>query len=117
MESPWVKYPSPKDYSPPVYLFLRDFVQPKYPSPAALERDRVMQIVKVLNRDLLALYGMRHLAQMQFQPVQFRVFEDNWRHMTEKAAAENMEWPQADPRYAVGSDALMGQHHFSSPDL
>ena len=43
-----------------------------------------------------------------FRPVQFRDFEHNWRHMADKAAAENMLHPQDDPRYAVGSDVLMG---------
>lgn len=37
--------------------------------------------------------------------------------MADRTAAENMQRPQADPRYAVGSDTLMGQHRFSSPDL
>ena len=37
--------------------------------------------------------------------------------MADKAAAENVVRPQEDPRYGVGTDALMGQHRFSSPDL
>ena len=76
-----------------------------------------MQIIRVLNTDLLSPYDIRHIAQVLFHPVQFRVFENNWRHMADKAAAENMLRPQDDPRYAVGSDVLMGQHCFSSPDL
>ena len=71
----------------------------------------------MLNTDLLAPCDVRHIAQELFQPVQFRGFEDNWRQMAEMAAAENVVCPQDDPRYAVGSDALMGQHRFSSPDL
>ncbi|KAF4803531.1 hypothetical protein TURU_015347 [Turdus rufiventris] len=78
---------------------------------------QVMQIIRVLLNTDLSPYDVRHIAQVLFQPVQFKVFEDNWRHIADKAAAENMLHPQDDPRYAVGSDVLMGQHGFSSPDL
>ncbi|TRZ11339.1 hypothetical protein HGM15179_015769 [Zosterops borbonicus] len=44
------------------------------------------------------------------------VFEDNWRQMAEKAAADNMQLPQNDPRYAVEVDALMGKSIFLNPD-
>ncbi|KAL2310262.1 hypothetical protein Nmel_006512, partial [Mimus melanotis] len=37
--------------------------------------------------------------------------------MADKAASENMHQPQTDPRLAVGTDALMGRHRFSSPDM
>ncbi|KAL2310932.1 hypothetical protein Nmel_002615, partial [Mimus melanotis] len=82
-----------------------------------LGSSQVMQIIRVLNTDLLAPYDIRHLAQVLFQPVQFKRFEENWRQMADKAASENMHRPQTDPRLAVGTDALMGRHRFSSPDM
>lgn len=54
---------------------------------------QVMQIIRVLNTNLLAPYDIKHLAQMLFQPVKFRLFEDNWRQMADRAAAENMQRP------------------------
>ncbi|KAL2294532.1 hypothetical protein Nmel_008268 [Mimus melanotis] len=51
---------------------------------------QVMQIITALNTDLLAPYDIRHLAQVLFQPVQFKLFEENWRQMADKAASENM---------------------------
>lgn len=70
----------------------------------------------MLNTDLLAPFDIKHLGQV-FQLVQFRVFEDNWRQVPDKTAADNMRLPQADPRYAVGVDALMGKGIFSNPDV
>ncbi|KAF4792966.1 endogenous retrovirus group K member 18 Pol protein-like protein [Turdus rufiventris] len=57
-----------------------------------------MPIIRVLNTGLLAPYDVRHIDKVLFQPVQFMVFEDNWRQMAEKAAAENMVCSQEDPR-------------------
>lgn len=71
----------------------------------------------MLNTDLLAPFDIKHLGQVLFQLVQFRVFEDNWRQVPDKTAADNMRLPQADPRYAVGVDALMGKGIFSNPDV
>ncbi|KAL2311255.1 hypothetical protein Nmel_002952 [Mimus melanotis] len=51
---------------------------------------QVMQIIRVLNTDLLAPYDIRHLAQVLFQSVQFKFFEENWRQMADRAATENM---------------------------
>ncbi|KAL2308565.1 hypothetical protein Nmel_001611 [Mimus melanotis] len=61
---------------------------------------QVMQIIRVLNTDLLAPYDIRHLAQVLFQPVQFKLFEENWRQMADSASTENMHRPQPDPRHA-----------------
>ncbi|KAL2299216.1 hypothetical protein Nmel_002940 [Mimus melanotis] len=78
---------------------------------------QVVQIIRVLNTDLLAPYDIRHLAQVLFQPVQFKLFEENWRQMADKTANENMHQPQMDLRIAAGTDALMDRHRFSSPDM
>lgn len=78
---------------------------------------QVMQIIRVLNTDLLAPFDIRHIAQIFFQPVQFTVFQGNWRQLAQRVAEENMQLPQTDPRYYVGVDALMGENAFSNPDL
>lgn len=54
---------------------------------------------------------------MLFQPVKFGGFESRWRQMAERAALENMHWPQDDLRCAVGSDALIGENAFANPYL
>ncbi|TRZ06756.1 hypothetical protein HGM15179_020352 [Zosterops borbonicus] len=50
------------------------------------------------------------------KPVQFTVFEDNWRQMAERTAAENMRFPPYDPRFAAGVDILMELGVHSNPD-
>ncbi|XP_048146400.1 uncharacterized protein LOC125319335 [Corvus hawaiiensis] len=77
----------------------------------------VMQVIRVLNTDLLSPFDIKHLGQVIFQPVQFTVFESNWRRMAEKAAAQNVQLPPTDPRHGVRVDALMGANFFSNPDL
>lgn len=76
-----------------------------------------MQIIRVMNTYLLAPFDIKHLGQVLFQPVQFTVFESNWRKMAERVAAEDTHLPQDDPRYAVGVDVLMGTNQFFNPDL
>ncbi|XP_058719366.1 endogenous retrovirus group K member 113 Gag polyprotein-like [Poecile atricapillus] len=77
----------------------------------------VMQIIRVLDTDVLAPFDIRHLAQVLFQPVQFKVFEDNWRQMAQRAADGNARLPAHDPRQGVRVEALMGIGDFSNPDL
>lgn len=50
----------------------------------------VMQVIRVLNTDLLVPFDIKHLGQVLFQHVQFRVFEDNWTQVSDKTAADNM---------------------------
>lgn len=55
-----------------------------------LGSSEVMQVIRVLNTDLLAPFDIKHLCQVLFQLVQFRVFEDNWRQVPDKTTADNM---------------------------
>ncbi|XP_017592969.1 PREDICTED: uncharacterized protein LOC108447451 [Corvus brachyrhynchos] len=75
-----------------------------------------MQIIRVLNTDLLSPFDIKHLGQVLFQPVQYQVFEADWRRMAEKAAAGNMQLRQTDPRCRVPADALMGLSNYGDPD-
>uniref|UniRef100_A0A8C0ZAV7 CCHC-type domain-containing protein n=1 Tax=Cyanistes caeruleus TaxID=156563 RepID=A0A8C0ZAV7_CYACU len=77
----------------------------------------VMQIIRVIDTDLLAPYDIRHLAQVLFQPVQFKVFEDNWRQMAQKAADGNTRLPAHDPRHGIRVEAMLGIGEFSNPDI
>ncbi|XP_053860544.1 uncharacterized protein LOC128822762 [Vidua macroura] len=79
--------------------------------------DLIERVLRVINTDLLAPYDIKHLASVLFQPVQFDVFMNNWRRLAERVAMENAHYPQTDPRYCVGVDALMGQNAFANPDV
>ncbi|XP_041907283.1 uncharacterized protein LOC121675698 [Corvus kubaryi] len=55
-----------------------------------LSSSQVMQVIRVLNTDLLSLFDIKHLGPILFQPVQYSLFEANWRRLAEKAVAGNM---------------------------
>lgn len=73
-----------------------------------------MQVVRVVSTDLLAPFDIRHLGQVLFQPVQYTVFESNWRKLAERTAVENMQLPPNDPRHGAGVDALVGTGQYSN---
>ncbi|XP_054243074.1 endogenous retrovirus group K member 113 Gag polyprotein-like [Indicator indicator] len=76
-----------------------------------------MQLLRVIDTDLLCPFDIKHIAQVIFQPVQFSVFESNWKKLAEKAAIQNMQRAQGNPLLGVGVDALMGMGAvFSNPN-
>ncbi|XP_064501662.1 endogenous retrovirus group K member 113 Gag polyprotein-like [Pseudopipra pipra] len=78
----------------------------------------VMRLIRVINTDQLAPYDISHLGQILFQPIQYQVFLANWRKLAERAALDNMQLPQGDPRRGAGVDALMGTGPvFSNPQV
>lgn len=83
-----------------------------------LNSQEVMQLIRIINTDLLCPSDITHLAQIMFSPVQYSVFESNWRRAAEKAALGNMQLPQGDPRLGAGVDVLMGTGNvFSNPQI
>lgn len=56
-------------------------------------------------------------STIMFQPVQYSVFQNTWRHLAEQKALENMQLPPQDPRSGMVVDAIMGTGPFTNPDI
>nr|XP_054509514.1 uncharacterized protein LOC129133886 isoform X1 [Agelaius phoeniceus]XP_054509515.1 uncharacterized protein LOC129133886 isoform X1 [Agelaius phoeniceus]XP_054509516.1 uncharacterized protein LOC129133886 isoform X1 [Agelaius phoeniceus]XP_054509518.1 uncharacterized protein LOC129133886 isoform X1 [Agelaius phoeniceus]XP_054509519.1 uncharacterized protein LOC129133886 isoform X1 [Agelaius phoeniceus]XP_054509520.1 uncharacterized protein LOC129133886 isoform X1 [Agelaius phoeniceus]XP_05 len=76
-----------------------------------------MQALRALSTDLLPPFDIKHIGQVLFQPVQYVIFKKYWTQTAVKVVGSNRLLPQADPRYGMGVDALLGEHAFSNPDF